>query len=170
MENWFAIFEVEVLARVYIIKIWVLFLLLYSNLPICWEPNLVWSYIIKKPECPVNKIGLLCSRSRSQQKIRMSMNLCPDNIFSTAEHFLIEFGMRRHHYELECHAEKLLCYLHCQSHSEGSYDQNITVSTLSLELLTIVQPNLVLWYYIIKWSVLWTKLDCCVHCQDLGKT
>ena len=30
--------------------------------------------------------------------------------------------------------KRLVCYLQCQGHSKGSYDQNMTVSTISTEL------------------------------------
>ena len=52
-------------------------------------------------------------------------------------------GMVMHCYELECHAEKLACYFQGQGHSEGSCDQNMTVSMVSSELLILLQPNLV---------------------------
>ena len=51
-------------------------------------------------------------------------------------------------------AEKLVCYLRDHGHSEGSYDQNMTVSAISLELLGLLQSDLVLWYFIIRQSVL----------------
>ena len=57
------------------------------------------------------------------------------------------------------------CYLQGQSHSEGSYDQNMILSTLYSELLTPWQPNLVWWYIIISQSVLWKKLDYCFQGQ-----
>ena len=31
------------------------------------------------------------------------------------------------HHEPECHAEKVVCYLQGQGHSEGSYNQNMTL-------------------------------------------
>ena len=34
-----------------------------------------------KPECPVKKMGLLKSRSRSQQRFKMSVNFFPDDFF-----------------------------------------------------------------------------------------
>ena len=43
-------------------------------------------------------------------------------------------------------------------HSNGSYDQNVIVSTMSSELLILLEvllPNLVWWYIIISQSVLW---------------
>ena len=48
------------------------------------------------------------------------------------------------HHEPECRAEKLVCCLQWQGHSEGLYSQDMTVSTMSSELLVGVQPDLVL--------------------------
>ena len=42
-----------------------------------------------------------------------------------------------------------------QGHSKGSYDQNMTVSFISAELLTLLLPNLVWWYIIISQNFLW---------------
>ena len=83
-----------------------------------------------KPECQAEKLvhclqcqghskgfygktRLLHSRSRSQQKFKMSVSLCPDDIFWTAEHFVTKLGMVMQHHEPECYAEKncLLCSL-----------------------------------------------------------
>ena len=50
------------------------------------------------------------------------------------------------------------CYLQGQGHSEGSYDQNMSLSTIFSELLIHWQPNLVCWYIMISQSVLWKKL------------
>ena len=33
-----------------------------------------------KPECPVGKMRLLHSRSRSQQRLKILVNVCPENI------------------------------------------------------------------------------------------
>ena len=53
--------------------------------------------------------------------------------------------------------KKSCCYLQSQGHSEGSYDQNMTLFTIFSELLIILQSNLVWWYIIISQSVLWKK-------------
>ena len=76
----------------------------------------------------------------------MSVNVCLDDIFLITEHFVTKFGMVMQHYEPECHAEIFCyccCYLQGQGHSEGSYDQNTTLSTIFSELLIPWQPNLV---------------------------
>ena len=45
--------------------------------------------------------------------------------------------------EVECQAEKLVHYLQCQGHSEGLYNWNTTISTISSKLWVRLQPNLV---------------------------
>ena len=74
--------------------------------------------------------------------------------------------------EPECHSEKIVCYLHGQGHNEGSYNQNISVSTVSFELLIHLQTDLVLWNFIISWSVKKKskKKDCCVQGQGHNET
>ena len=54
--------------------------------------------------------------------------------------------------------EKKVFCLQGQGHSKGLYDQNMTLSAISSELLIPWQPNLVWWYDIISQSVLWEKL------------
>ena len=48
-----------------------------------------------------------------------------------------------YYHELVCPVEKLVCCLQDQGHSKGLYNQNMTVSIMSYELLTLLQPNLV---------------------------
>ena len=55
--------------------------------------------------------------------------------------------------------KKIVCYLQGQSHNnKGSYDQNMSLSTVSSELLIPWQPNLLWWYIIISQSVSWKKI------------
>ena len=49
--------------------------------------------------------------------------------------------------------KKFVCYFQGQDHSKCSFDQNMTLSTMSSELLISWQPNLVWWYIIISWFV-----------------
>ena len=48
-----------------------------------------------------------------------------------------------YYHEVMCHAEKLVHYLECQGHSEGLYDQNMTIFTISSKLLVPLQTRLV---------------------------
>ena len=54
--------------------------------------------------------------------------------------------------------KKMVHYLQCQGHSKGWYDQNMTLSTISSELLILWQPNLICWYISISQSVFWKKI------------
>ena len=59
--------------------------------------------------------------------------------------------------EANCQTEKkkqLVPYRQCQGHSEGLYNQNMTISTTSSKLLVRLQPNSVWEYNIISRSVL----------------
>ena len=67
-------------------------------------------------------MGLLCLRSSSQWRFKMSVNVCPD-IFWTTEHFVTNPGMVMQHHKPECHAEKLVHCVQCQDHSKGSTPQ-----------------------------------------------
>ena len=87
-------------------------------------------------------MGLLCSRSRSQWRFKMSVNVCLYDIFWITVHFVTKFGMVMRHYEPECHAEKLVHPVQWQSHSKGLYNQNMTISVVSSKLLVGFQPNL----------------------------
>ena len=71
------------------------------------------------------------------------MNICADYIFGTADHFHTKFDIVMQSHEPECHAEKLVRCLQCQGHSEGLYNQNITISTISSKLLVRLQSNLI---------------------------
>ena len=73
----------------------------------------------------------------------MLVNVCPDDIFWTAEHFVTKPAMVMKHNKPECHAEKMVHCVQCQSHSEGLYNQNMTISVRLSKLLVGLQPSLV---------------------------
>ena len=52
--------------------------------------------------------------------------------------------------------KNIVCHLQGQGHSEGSYDQTMTVSTISSKLI-LLQPHLVSWYIILNWGILRKK-------------
>ena len=54
--------------------------------------------------------------------------------------------MEVYYHETMCHAEKLVHYLQCQDHSEGLYNQNMTISTISSGLL-VTKLGLILQYH-----------------------
>ena len=45
---------------------------------------------------------------------------------------------------MECRAEKNVHYLESQGHSEGLYNQNMTISAIPSELLVSLPPNLLI--------------------------
>ena len=101
------------------------------------------------------EIGWLCSRSRSQKNFKMSMNVCWDNIFQTAESFTTKLGMVMHHLEPEHFSKRLVCHFQGQGHSEGSYKHNMKL----ISIFWTADPfatKLILMYIIISWIVLWT--------------
>ena len=67
---------------------------------------------------------------------------CPDDIFWIAQPRLTKVCMVVNYHESECHAQKPVRYFQGQVHSEGLYDQNMTVSTISSRLLVHFQPDL----------------------------
>ena len=103
------------------------------------------------------EVGLLCSRSRSQQNFKLSVNACPDDIFWNAEPFTTKPGMVMHHYQPECSSKRLVCCLQGQGHNYRWYNQNMPFYILS-ELLILLQLKLVRWHIIIRWIVLWKDL------------
>ena len=76
------------------------------------------------------KIGLLLSRS--QRRLKLSVNVYRDGIFWTTEHFVTKLGTVMQYYEPECCAEKLVHCLQCQGHSEGLNTSKILLCPLYL--------------------------------------
>ena len=76
-----------------------------------------------KPQCPVEKIGLLHSRSRSQQWFKMSVNICLDDIFWTAKHFVTKCGVVQHH-KPECSVKNWITVIKVKITAKG---QNVSV-------------------------------------------
>ena len=72
-----AIFKVKVTVRAHMIKKWLfLYYIFWTADFLATKPGSMVQDC--KPECLVKKIGLLHSRSRSLQRLKMSMNICPD--------------------------------------------------------------------------------------------
>ena len=86
----------------------------------------------------------------------MPVNVCPDDIFWTAEPSVTDLGMMKHYQEFKCHVKRLVCFL--QGHglvTVKSYILKIWPSPFSSELLVLLIPHLVWWYMIVSRSVLW---------------
>ena len=111
-KDWFAVFKAKGTEKDHIIKICLSFKLL-----ILLQLNLVWWHIIISwIVLWKGWIALLWSRSRSQQRFRISVNVHQDDI-STAEPSVTKHGIVIHHHRPECHARRLVCCLQVQGHS-----------------------------------------------------
>ena len=93
-------------------------------------------------------MGLLCLRSKSLGRFKMSVNVCLGDCFLIRGHFFTKFCMMMQHHEPKCHVGTKNFfwggrYLQGQGHSKGSYDENITLFNIFSELLIPLQPNLV---------------------------
>ena len=53
----------------------------------------------------------------------MSVNVCLDDIFLNAEHFVTKLDMVMQHHELEFRVGKIVCCLQGHGHCDGSYDK-----------------------------------------------
>ena len=62
---------------------------------------------------------------------------------STFFFFFTKLGIVVYYHESMCRAEKLVHYLQYQGHSEGLYNQDMTISTISFKLLVCLQPSLI---------------------------
>ena len=96
----------------------------------------------QKPECPVKKNWIIAFRVIVTEK-GQNVNVSPDDIFKITNYFVSKLGIVMHHYQLECHAKRLICYFQGLGLCMSSYDQNMTISTVSFELLILLLPNLV---------------------------
>ena len=102
-----------------------------SKLLVHLQPNLIWWYSIIS-QSVLWENGLVRSKSRSQERLKMLVNVCPDNIFWTTECFVTKPGIVMQHHNLKCHAEKLVHCVPCQCHSKGFYNWNISISVVFL--------------------------------------
>ena len=93
-KDWFSIFEGKVTARAHVIKLWQFLLYPLNCWSICYQ---TWfDSTLSKARVFYGEIGLLCSRSRSQQIFQMSVNVCPDDIFWIAEPLTTKLDMVMH--------------------------------------------------------------------------
>ena len=121
-KDWFAVLKIKVTVKDNIIKIWLFNML--SELLILLQVNLVWWYIIIRwIVLWKDWIAVLWSRSRSQKKFRIPVNVRLHYISSAAEPSVTKLGMVMEHHEPKCPARRLVCCLQVQGHSESSFDQ-----------------------------------------------
>ena len=114
----FAVIKVTVKDN--IIKVWLFNM--FSELLILLQLNLVWWHIIIRwIVLWENWIAVLWSRSRSQKRFKIPVNVHLDNTSSAAEPSVAILGMVIHYHGPKCHARRLVCYLPVQGHSGGSF-------------------------------------------------
>ena len=103
-------------------------------------------------------VGLLCSRSMSQPRLKVSVNVSLDDILCIIEPFVTKPSMVRHHYKPEHHMQKMSFYHQGQGHSNW-----ILVHTIKYDYLCYMfwtadfwgATSLVWQCIFISWSVLW---------------
>ena len=81
------------------------------------QPNSVWVWIIISKEVSIENVGLQCSRSMSQPRLKVSVNVSLDDILCIAEPLVTRPSMVRHHYKPEHHMWKMGFCLQGQGHS-----------------------------------------------------
>ena len=95
-------------------------------------------------------VGLLCWRSMSQPRLKVSVNVSLDDILRTTEPFVTKPSMVR---------QKMGFYLQGQGHvtvTEFRFIQwNMPISVICSELLIFLATNLVWQCMFISWNVLW---------------
>ena len=118
----FVVFKVKVTVKDNIIKMWLFNML--SELLILLQVNLVWWHITVRWIVFLKAwIALLQSRSGSQKKLRIPVNVHLNDISSAAEPSVTKLGVVLQHHGPKYHARRLVCYLQVQDHSESSFDQ-----------------------------------------------
>ena len=145
------------LSSLYLIAFYQLMLKLYQRWALLWSSKLAKSFSKYAWELFPKKI-----QSLSHVFIPPSPcintgggileSLCPSVLLSVClilislaplNQYFTKFGMVVYYHEVDCHAEKLVHYLQCQGHSEGLYNQNCTICTISFKLLVSLQPTLI---------------------------
>ena len=136
-------------------KVWLFLLCLLNCWSICNQTWLIVHYYVNWVSC--GKMGLLCSKSRSQRRFKMLVKTCLDDTFWTTEHFVTKSGMVMQHHKPECFVDKWNYCGQGQGHNKGSKCQWMfvlmifspcvcnCVYSVSSEPLNHFLPNLVLW-------------------------
>ena len=88
-------------------------------------------------------MGLLCSRSRLQQRFEMSVNVCPDDIFWIIEDFVTKFGMvMQHHQPVSCKICFVVVAIFKVKVTARAYDGSMTLSSIFSELFDSLATKL----------------------------
>jgi len=122
------------------------------------QPNSIWVLFIISKEVFSENVGLLCSRSVSKPRLKVSVNVSLGDILCIAEPFVTKPSMVRHLYKPERHMRKMGFYLQGQGHINW-----ISVHTIKYDYFYYMfwtadflgATNLVWQSMFISWSVLW---------------
>ena len=124
-KNWFTVFNVKITVRAYMIKIWLFLLYLLK----CWSVcNQIWfDSTASEAGVSCGKTGLLHSRSRSQWRFSMSVNVWLEWYLLNCRIFCYQtwYGYAASWARVSCR-KKYVCYLQGQGHSKGSCDEDMT--------------------------------------------
>ena len=112
-------------------------------------------------------VGLLCSRSMSQPRLKVSVNVSLDDILCIAEPFVTKPNMVRHHYKPARHMRKMGFYLQVKvTVTEFRFIQsNMNISIICSELLIFGGEQLSLTVHVHKLECLVKRLLCCIQGQ-----
>ena len=100
------------------------------------------------------KIGLLHSRSRSQQCFEMSVNVCPDDIFRTTENFVTELGVVMQHHKPECSVKYWITAIKVKVTEKVRMLMCAQMISPKPANIFFFKPNLVLWCIIMSQNVM----------------
>ena len=94
-----------------------------TELLILLPPNLVVWYIMISWNvlCKI-KLLFLRSRSKTQERFKISVNVHLDDTSSSVEPSVTKLGMVMRHQGPECHARRLVCCLQVHGQSGGSFN------------------------------------------------
>ena len=153
-KDWFAVFKIKVTAKGHIIKIWLCDM--SFELLILLQLNLVWRHIITRWNVLWKDwIALFWSRSRSQKRFRILMNVHLDDHSAAAESSVTKLGNGHATLWAKVSCKKIGLLSWHSGSQWGLIWSNVTVSTISAELLISWQP-------IFFWMVYHHKLECFV--------
>ena len=110
-------------------------------------------------------VGLLCSRSMSQPRLKVSVNVSLDDILCIAKPFVNKPSMVRYHYKPERHMQKMGFHLQGQVAGFRFIQSNMTISIICSELLILLGNQLSLTVHVHKLECLVKRLPCCFQGQ-----
>ena len=130
-----------------------------AELLILLLPDLVWWYMIISQNA-LWRNGIVVFKVIVTANFKKLMNVCPDDIFWSIKQFTTKLGIVMHHYEPDCLLKRLVCCLQGQGHSEGSYNQNMTIYVFWSADVLSSRPRS-------QWRIIKTKYDfvmCLLNC------